>query len=197
MAHIVLLGDSIFDNQPYVEPGRATIDELSARLPTGWQATLLARDGDHTNDVIAQLRRTPATATHLVVSVGGNDALEHQSLLEHPADSVGDALLLFGGAVQDFGTRYRAMLRAVLTKSLPVIICTIYNGNAPDQRLQMIHATALAVFNDAIIRAGWEHGCSILDLRTVCDMPAHYANPIEPSRKGSIRIAEAILRIVK
>jgi len=45
VAHIVLLGDSIFDNQPYVAPGRATIDALSARLPAGWQATLVARDG--------------------------------------------------------------------------------------------------------------------------------------------------------
>jgi lysophospholipase L1-like esterase len=197
VAHIVLLGDSIFDNQPYVAPGRATINELSARLPGGWQATLLAHDGDHTHDVISQLRRLPASATHLVVSVGGNDALDRQSLLLQPADSVGEALLLFGSDVQGFETAYRAMLRAALAKQLPVIICTIYNGNAQDPQLRLVHATALAVFNDAIIRAGWEHGVPILDLRAVCNTPAHYANPIEPSTEGSIRIAEAILRVVK
>src|SRR3569623_17791 len=80
MAHIVLLGDSLFDNQPYVAPGRATINELSARVPRGWQATLRAHDGDYARDVIGQLRRAPESATHLVVSAGGNDALAQQQL---------------------------------------------------------------------------------------------------------------------
>jgi lysophospholipase L1-like esterase len=197
MAHIVLLGDSIFDNQPYVDSGRATIDELSTRLPEGWQATLLAVDGDHTRDVTSQLRGLPASATHLVVSVGGNDALEHESLLGQPAATVGEALFRLGSAAHDFETDYRAMLRAVLAKKLPVIVCTIYNGNFPDPQMQIVLATALAVFNDAIIRTGWEHDVPILDLRIVCNEPAHYANPIEPSTEGSTRIAEAILRMVK
>lgn len=197
MAHLVLLGDSIFDNQPYVAPARATIDALSARLPAGWKATLVARDGDRARDVLAQLGRVPANATHLVVSAGGNDALDQQTLLGEPVVSVGEALLRLGSAASEFEADYRAMVRAVLAKKLPVIICTIYNGAAPDPQLQMVHATALTVFNDAIIRVGWEHGLPILDLREVCNEPAHYANPIEPSAKGSIRIAEAILRMVK
>ena len=37
--------------------------------------TLLAVDGDTARDVDAQRQRLPADATHLIVSVGGNDAL--------------------------------------------------------------------------------------------------------------------------
>jgi lysophospholipase L1-like esterase len=197
MTHIVLLGDSVFDNQPYVAPGRATIHELSARLPAGWQATLLARDGDRTNDVIPQLKRIPSSATHLVVSAGGNDALDQEPLLGQPAASVGDALFRLGSAAREFEADYRALLRALSTRALPVIICTIYNGNFPNPQMQIVLSTALAAFNDAIIRAGWENRIPILDLRAVCNRPAHYANPIEPSTEGSIRIAEAILRMVK
>jgi lysophospholipase L1-like esterase len=197
MAHIVLLGDSIFDNQPYVAPGRATIDELSARLPRGWQATLVAHDGDFASDVIAQVRRIPASATHLIVSAGGNDALVQQQLLGEPAETVGGALFELGSKARNFEADYRQMLRAVLAKNLPTTICTIYNGNFPDPQMQIVLGTALAAFNDAIIRAGWEHDLPILDLRAVCNEPAHYANAIEPSTAGSVRIAEAILRMVQ
>lgn len=197
MTHVVLLGDSIFDNQPYVARGRATVDELTKRLPDGWRATLLARDGDHARDVVTQLRALPDTATHLVVSAGGNDALEQQSLLAEPASSVSEALHRLGAAAREFEADYRAMLRAMLAKKLPVTISTIYNGNFPDPNMRIVLATALSVFNDTIIRVGWENDLPILDLRTVCNKPEHYANPIEPSAQGSVRIAEAILRVLR
>jgi hypothetical protein len=36
MPRLVLLGDSIFDNGPYVDGGEAVIDQLQRRLPAGW-----------------------------------------------------------------------------------------------------------------------------------------------------------------
>ena len=81
--HIVLLGDSIFDNKSYVGSGPAVIDQLRQELPSGWQATLLAVDGSVTADVPRQLRRLPRDASHLVVSVGGNDALGHSATILH------------------------------------------------------------------------------------------------------------------
>ena len=75
MRHVVLLGDSIFDNGTYVPGEDAVIDQLRAELPNDWEATLLARDGDVVADVATQLMELPDSATDLVVSVGGNDAL--------------------------------------------------------------------------------------------------------------------------
>jgi hypothetical protein len=43
--HIVLLGDSIFDNGAYVSGGPDVVAQLRSRLPQGWEATLLAVDG--------------------------------------------------------------------------------------------------------------------------------------------------------
>jgi hypothetical protein len=51
MNHVVLLGDSIFDNTAYVDGGPAVITQVQERLPPGWQATLLAVDGSITSDV--------------------------------------------------------------------------------------------------------------------------------------------------
>jgi len=83
MGHVVLLGDSIFDNAAYVPGGPAVIDHLTAALPHGWRETLLAVDGAGADDVATQLRSLPADATHLVVSAGGNDALGHSGLFRH------------------------------------------------------------------------------------------------------------------
>ena len=49
--HLVLIGDSIFDNAGYVATGEAVIDQLQDKLPKGYKVSLLAVDGDVTEDV--------------------------------------------------------------------------------------------------------------------------------------------------
>src|SRR5947209_17191911 len=85
MSYVVLLGDSIFDNARYVPDRPPVIEQVRRGLPPGWQASLLAVDGHLTRDVPRQLARLPADATHLFVSVGGNDALVESGILDEPA----------------------------------------------------------------------------------------------------------------
>ena len=54
--HVVLLGDSIFDNASYVAGGPDVVTHLRSVLPPGWRATLAAVDGDVTTGVGRQLR---------------------------------------------------------------------------------------------------------------------------------------------
>jgi pentose-5-phosphate-3-epimerase len=79
--HIVLLGDSIFDNAAYVHGSPDVITHLNSILPQDWKATLLAVDGSISTDVIGQIRKIPESATHLVVSAGGNDGLSRADSL--------------------------------------------------------------------------------------------------------------------
>src|SRR5690349_4206022 len=74
MKHIVLLGDSIFDNEAYSGTGRDVSSQLQLLL-LDWKVTLLAVDGSTTLDMRPQIRKIPANTTHIVVSMGGNDAL--------------------------------------------------------------------------------------------------------------------------
>jgi lysophospholipase L1-like esterase len=194
MGHVVLLGDSIFDNGAYVGAGPDVVAQLRAVLPAGWEATLLAVDGAVIDDVFRQLGDIPADATHVVLSVGGNDALGHVDLLDRRARNGAEVLGWFGEAAGRFGTRYRKLLEriaAAIDGSQRVAICTIYNGNLGPET-QRAATAALGIFNDAITRAARERGWPVIELRDLCAEPADYANPIEPSVRGGAKIARAI-----
>ena len=196
MPHVVLLGDSIFDNAAYVAGGPDVVTQLRAILPEGWRATLCAVDGAVVSGVGRQLARIPGDATHLVLSIGGNDSLGHIGILDRPARSTADALDLLAGIGSTFAGHYREMLDEVLARGLPTILCTIYEGALPDPALHRRARVALHAFNDPIVRAALESGASLIDLRLVCSDPADYANPIEPSVQGGNKIARAIAAAV-
>ncbi|WP_171027170.1 SGNH/GDSL hydrolase family protein [Pseudarthrobacter sp. NamB4] len=188
--HVVLLGDSIFDNGAYVGGSPDVVAQLRDELPD-WRCTLLAVDGDVTPGVLRQLASLPRDATHVVVSVGGNDALGYAPLLEQRTSSVGEALAVLGAAAERFAGDYQAMLDAVKATGLPSAVCTIYD-TPPSQPGQKIIKAALCLFNDAITRAAFSRGAGLIDLRLICSEDGDYANPIEPSAQGGQKIARAI-----
>lgn len=193
MPHLVLLGDSIFDNGVYVPGEPDVLAQVEERLPDGWKATLLAVDGSVVSDVDRQVDRLPDDATHLVLSVGGNDALGYISLLELPAESVAEVLDQFGRITADFRDRYCELVTRLVATGLPLTVCTIYEGNFPDPVLQRRGAAALTFFNDAIVRTALRHRLPVIDLRAICSDRDDYANPIEPSSRGGAKIADAIV----
>lgn len=196
MSNVVLLGDSIFDNAAYVGGGPDVVTQLRRHLPQGWQATLRAVDGGVTGSVAAQVRQLPADASHIVVSVGGNDALRHSRVLDEGARSVAGAVNALGEVREQFQRDYQAMLDAVTALRLPTAVCTIYDANYPDPLRQRLVVTGLTVFNDVITRAAFARGLPLIDLRLICNEAADYANPIEPSVQGGGKIARAIAALV-
>jgi hypothetical protein len=198
VSHVVLLGDSVFDNAAYVMAGAPdVIRQVRQRLPFGSKATLAAVDGSKTRDVRAQLRYLPADATHLLVSAGGNDALSSSDFLTTPARSTAEALLGLADIAEEFERGYLAMLAEVLARELPTAICTVYYPRFLEAVFQRVAVTALAVFNDCIIRAAFAHGLPLIDLRLICTEEGDYANPIEPSARGGEKIALTIVDLVK
>jgi hypothetical protein len=189
---IVLLGDSIFDNSAYTGGEPDVVTHLQTMLPTGWRASLLAVDGSVTTDLHAQLRRV-RDESHIVISVGGNDALMSSDLLNVPVSSTAEALAMFGKRVIQFEQAYRLAIHAALTLGRDTTICTIYNGNL-DAIEAPIARVGLMMFNDVILRIAFEQHLSVVDLRFVCTDPLDYANAIEPSGRGGRKIAAAIAR---
>jgi hypothetical protein len=196
MPHLVLLGDSIFDNAAYTGGGPDVVSQIRELLPTGWTASLLAIDGSTTDDVAEQVDRLPTDATHLVLSVGGNNALIQASVLESPASSTAQAVGFLADVALEFEKAYRSAVDACLRPGLPLIVCTVYNGCFPDPRYQRIVSTALMVFNDTILRVAIDHDLPVIDLRAVCANPEDYANPIEPSSVGGEKIARIMVALV-
>jgi len=197
MTHIVLLGDSVFDNAAYVRGGPDVARQLRGKLPAGAKASLRAIDGDVTLGVPRQLERVPDDATHLFVSVGGNDALRNMGMLDQAAGSVRAALARLAPVVDGFAREYRAMLEAVLARRLPTVVCTIYDPRFPDVEMRRLAVLGLDLFNGAILRAAAERGAPVIDLRLVCDRDEDFANPIEPSTVGGDKIAAVIARVAQ
>lgn len=196
MAHLVLLGDSILDNAAYTGGGPDVVAQVRERLPDGWQVTLRAQDGSMTVDIARQVALLPQDATHLVVSVGGNDGIDASNVFGESAANMAAALVRLTEVQEKFAANYHAMLADVLRVGLPTALCTIYYPRFTEPTFQRLACTALALFNDVIILAAARHGLPLLDLRLICDAPEDYANEIEPAPHGGAKIAAAIIKLL-
>ncbi len=193
MNHLVLLGDSILDNAAYVGGDLAVIDQVRSALPMGWKASLLAIDGSTAAQVHSQLQHLPQDCTHLVLSAGGNDAIECLDHLGAPAVTLMGALASLSNLLVGFERSYKALVAELLTLNRPLMVCTIYDsvpGLVDPLR------SALALFNDTIIRVAISHGLPVLDLRMICTEPGDYSakSPIEPSSQGGNKISGKLIK---
>jgi hypothetical protein len=189
--HVVLFGDSIFDNAAYTRGQPSVIEHLRRELPPAWTASLCAVDGSTTRTLPAQLNRMPGGVTRAVVAIGGNDALAKIHLLSLRVASSAEALAAFAAPLNAFEQDYTAAIGAVVRTGLPTTVCTIYNGALPPDQAEPARV-ALMLFNDTIYRVASALGAGVIELRAVCNQPEDYANPIEPSGEGGRKIARAI-----
>lgn len=190
--HVILLGDSTLDNALYTSGAPDVVGHLKAILPPAWRATRCAIDGATTQTLDRQLMALPHDATHLILSVGGNDALGHIELYERPVRTVGEAVGHLAAAVEQFEPAYRAALATVMKLGKPVTVCTIYNGSFADRAFQRFATAAVSLFDDVITRAANAMRLPVIDLRLACNRPDHFVNNIEPSSTGGEKIARAI-----
>jgi len=196
MKRVFLLGDSVFDNAAYVGRNPDVRRQVQELLPPDATVEMIARDGAVLGDVAAQLRKLPNSATHLIVSAGGNDALKASGLLNDRASSVAEAIEKLGAAADRFGASYSAMLDALLIRKLPTAVCTIYEPPFPERQRRKIAAVALSALNDQITRQAFSRGLTVIDLRIIFDRDEDFANPIEPSPLGGAKIARAIINFI-
>ncbi len=197
MSHVVLLGDSVFDNGAYVRSGEPDVlAQVQARLPADWRATMHAEDGAVTASIERQLLRLPEDASHLILSVGGNDALGSSGILNESASSVAEVMTRLADVRDSFARSYRKMLDTLAAYRLPTALCTIYDARFPNPEEQRRVVTALSVFNDVITREAFSRRLALIDLRLICNQHDDYANPIEPSARGGDKIANSIAQVV-
>jgi hypothetical protein len=201
MVHIVLLGDSILDNGFYTPDQASITEQVRQGLPEASdRVTCVATDGNYIRDIPHQLTRVPADATHLVVSIGGNDVLGYVNNLEDNATSMAQILATLSELQLKFSQAYRSMLSQVCDLRRPLVLCTIYDHIPPcDPHFRSLIRTLLPVFNDCITRHAIALGLPIIDLRLICKDLDDYStlSPVEPSAQGGEKIAQRILHIVQ
>lgn len=196
MKHLVFLGDSIFDNAAYVDKGHAFIEHLRGILLPNWQATLLAMDGDTSENAVFQLEGIPESASHLFLSVGGNDALQSVPKLNAQVSTVLQGLTVLNTLQLNFRYSYRGLLNGLEKLDKPLTVCTIYDA-IPGLPQELV--CALGLFNDVITREAFSRGLPVIDLRRICTNEEDFSDvsPIEPSSVGGLKIADQIVYLMK
>jgi len=105
-------------------------------------------------------------------------------------------LQAFADRLDAFERRYRSAIHDAIALQRCTRVYTVYNGALEPERA-MIARVGLALFNDVILRTAIDLGLDALELRSICTEPGDYANPIEPSGQGGLKIARAISRAVR
>ena len=142
--------------------------------------------------VPAQLSRIGGRVGTVVLSAGGNDAVEHIGLLSMPATNSTEVLGRLLDIADDFGRRYESVARAVARHADRTILCTIYEVPLEPIQLAQLARVPLALLNDRIVRIAIRFAMDVLELRSVCTEPGDFVLQIEPSARGALKIAEAI-----
>jgi hypothetical protein len=152
--------------------------------PKEWEVTRLAVDGAVSSGVLRQLDNLPASATHLVISAGGNDALGASSVLDATAQSVGEVLMKLAEVQDRFKEGYARMLDAAEIRKLPTAVCSVYDPRFPDPIRWRVSAIALSVINDVITREAFSRRFTLIDLRLMFADDRDFANPraVSPRR---------------
>ena len=126
MKHILLAGDSIFDNEHYIRANELSVSKHLIRKMPKDKISLMAKDGAKIKDVIDQINNLPKDVTHLIISAGGNDALSYSKILNEPCDTIGSACEKLCFVRDKFDEQYCELLDLACRMEVKTTVCTIY-----------------------------------------------------------------------
>jgi hypothetical protein len=181
--HLVLLGDALENIDIGTEPVEAA---LVPRPRNPWKLTVL--EAPHVLER-GWSRAIPIDATHIGVCIDGGWAIEASGLLRGSARSVSGALEMLAAAADQFEEVFAKLIDSAREAGLPTVVCTLVPSRYEEPDRRRIAATALAIFNDRIIRQSVAAKLSIVDLRFVCDEETDYATETLLSRAGVRKVA--------
>ncbi len=224
MNRIYLLGDSIIDNAPYVKKNeKDVVSHLISMYKGNPQIKINNRavDGHTMRDLLdTQLSDEGLNeATHIVMSIGGNDLLQNISFLQMTAklSEVMDKDARIGKwgskelnlsrnkvfeetyfeIIKPMQQEYESIVANLSNYRAKLLLCTVYEGDLvdSDEFSDVIYSskTMLSIFNDLVYRTAQKYNAEVLELRDIFVSSEDYANPIEPSHIGGEKLAKSIL----
>ena len=225
--NILLLGDSIIDNRSYVLKDELDVTAHLKKLYSDHpnvSITNNAVDGDTMYDLKNNHLDTPdiEEASHIIVSIGGNDLLHNISFLQRTSELskiMGkDARIGKWGVkelnpsrnrvfeetyfeiIKPFKKQYETIVANLSSHRANLLLCTVYEGDLVDSDefsdVNNSSKTMVSIFNDIVYRTANKCGAEVLELRDIFVRPEDYANPIEPSHIGGGKLAKAIQKWV-
>ena len=180
---IILLGDSVFNNNSYVEKGKAVNEILQKNADENTSIICLARNDSTINNVYQQLENVNIDIdlndklTTVFLSVGGNDIMKLQQQ-----------------NLDDIFEKYNTLIAAITTKlpNVKLVLLNIYYPANISKYDSLIDKWNTNIdleyeYNDKNIY--------ILNLSNLLKEPFDFVFDIEPSIAGGEKIANKILNI--
>ncbi|MFT3728849.1 MAG: SGNH/GDSL hydrolase family protein [Terricaulis sp.] len=171
------------------------IEQMRRSLPRGWSAFKIAVDGDCIRDVLCQTENLPTHATHLIVSVGGNDLIGYSHLLSS-VRSLNDAGSVLAAPKATFAALYGEMLDQLQQLPVQLGVCTVYTAIPFEEPLlRSFGAFAIGQFNELICEQAAVRNVPVFRLDQVCTESDDFSavSPIEPSSKGGQKIVDGLI----
>ena len=184
--HLVLLGDALQN----IDLGSGEIESALVPRPRNpWKITVLQALQTLQR---GHVREIPEDATHIVISIEGAWAIEASRLLQAGRHTIREALATLSAAADEFEGILAGMITAAQETGLPTVVCTLVPARYAEPAEHRVATTALAIFNDRVVRHTFAASLPIVDLRLVCDEDADYASATLLSRAGVRKAANVI-----
>ena len=190
--HVALLGDSSFDNGNWTD-GPCVTEQVREYFP---QTSLYACDGALIAAIAPQSMKIPADVTHVVVSVGGNDATAAVNVVKKQCSDGEQAILEVWKFVKawerDFDIAITE-LRKQVGPDVKIVLCSIYSPCFGPFGVTTVSQDAadafIALVADAMLRVATRFGLPMIDWRRVMNKVEDFTNPIEPNSTGGLKMA--------
>ena len=176
---IILLGDSVFNNNSYVEKGKAVNEILNKKADENTTIISLARNDSTINNIYQQLENVNMNfnnkLTTVFLSVGGNDIINLQQKNLH-----------------DIIQQYNNLIDAITTK-LPNVKLVLLNVYYPPNESKYDSLIDKWNTNLELEYKYNNKNIYILNLANLLKEPSDFVFDIEPSIIGGEKIANKIL----
>ena len=178
---IILLGDSVFNNNSYVEKGKAVNELLQKTADETTTIVCLARNDSTINNVYQQLENVTIDLndklTTVFLSVGGNDIIN-----------------LKQKNVEDTFEKYKTLIKAITTKlpNVKLVLLNIYYPATTSNYDSLIDKWNT---NLDLEYESNNKNIYILNLANLLKDPSDFVFDIEPSITGGEKIVNKIVSI--
>lgn len=188
--HVVLLGDTLLDAYRSIDKSPGKFEE--AILPgthDQWKLSVVSAARIERAGASSVL---PRDATHAMIFIEGNHAIEQSGLLDAGPDAFGRTLEQLSVAADEFEATLNRLIHAAQAARLTIMVCTMFAPNYKNPARQRAAYAALAVFNDRVTKRAAEAKVALIDLRLTCNEPGDYDQPTLLSQAGVQKVANVI-----
>ena len=188
--HVVILGDVLLEAYSSIDqtPGEFE-DALLPGTRDQWKVSFVSAAEVARAGAAAVL---PADATHAVIFIEGNHAIEQSGLLAADGLTGARTLELLSLAPDEFERTLGRLIHAAQSAKVANVVCTMYPPRYKAALRQRIARAALAIFNDRVIQRAAAARVALADLGLICTEDEDYDLPTRLSKSGVQKLCNVI-----